>query len=358
MTSKEFYKQLELLAEEKGLTLEQLLEAFEKGLINGYKREHGNTSVRVEFKPEKHEINMFTRRIVIASMEDRDPECEILPILLHQAKEKFHRAKVGDIVEEPVNIKEFGRLAAGQVKQILNQNIKAFERENLYKYFKNLENEMIGAIVIAEDENQLTLNIGQGVSTILPRKELLKNDQVHVGDRITVYISSVATDTKGVKVYVSRNDKHFVIRLLEQYVPEIKEGIIEIKGLARESGERTKIALYSNDPSVEAIGSTVGEGGSRIKYVTNALGGEKIDLYEWSEDPKTLIAHALQPCQVIAVINVDPINKTSLAIVPDDQLSLAIGKNGQNVRLAVQSSNWKIDIKPESVARNQGYEWD
>jgi len=358
MVNKEFYKQLELLAEDKGLSLEQLLEAFEKGLINGYKRENGNTSVRVEFKPEKHELNMFSRRIVIASMDDRDPNCEILPILLGVAKQKHPRIKVGDIIEEPINIKDFGRLAAGQVKQILNQNIKTYEKDNLYKYFKNLENEMIGATVIAEDENQLTLNIGQGVSTLLPRKELLKNDQVNVGDRITVYISAVENAPKGVKVFVSRNDKHFVIRLLEQHVPEIKDGTIEIKGLAREAGDRTKIAVFSNDPNVEAIGSIVGKDGSRIRSVTNALGGEKIDLYEWSDDPKTLVANALQPAEVIAVINVDTYTKTSLAIVPDDQLSLAIGKNGQNVRLAVQSSNWKIDIKPESVARNQGYEWD
>ena len=358
MTSKEFYKQLELLAEEKGLTVDQVLEAFRKGLINGYKREHGNTSVRVEFKPDKHEINMFTRRVVVSSFEDRDPESDILPILISVAKQKNSRVHVGDIIEEPVNIKEFGRLAASQVKQILSQNIKAAERENTYLYFKSMENEMIGARIIAEDEKQLTLDIGQGVTTLLPRKELLKSDEYHTGDRISVYISSVENGTKGVKVFVSRNDKHFVIRLLEQYVPEIKNGEVEIKGIAREAGERCKIALYSNDMNVEAIGSAVGRDSSRIHAVTNALGGEKIDLFEWSDDPKTLIANSLQPSSVVAVINVDTIAKTSLAIVPDDELSLAIGKNGQNVRLAVQATGWKIDIKPESVARDQGYEWD
>lgn len=361
MTSKEFYTQLEIVAEEKGLSLEQLLDAFEKGLINGYKKEFGNSSVRVEFNVEKHTINMYSRRIVVSSLEDRDPESEILPITLTEAKKISRKAKVGDILEEAVNIKDFGRLAAGQVKNILNQNIKTYEKENTYQYFKSLENEMIGATVIGIDEkhdNQLVLSIGNGISTLLPRKELLKSDEVNVGDHINVYVSAVELTTKGPKVYVSRNDKHFVIRLLEQYVSEIHDGIIEIKGIARDAGDRCKIALKSNDPNVEAIGSAVGRDGSRIKDVNNALGGEKIDLYEWSDDPKTLVANALKPAEVIAVINVDPITKTSLAIVPDDQLSLAIGKKGQNVRLAVQSSGWKIDIKTESIAREQGYEWD
>lgn len=357
MTSKEFYKQLEIVAEEKGLKLEQLLDAFEKGLINGYKREFGNSSVRVEFKVEKHEINMYSRRIVVNSYEERDPECEILPISLAEAKKLNRKAKIGDILEESVNIKDFGRLAASQVKNILNQNIKNYEKENSYQYFKSLENEMIGGTVISADENQLVLSIGNGISTVLPRKELLKSDVVNVGDHINVYVSSVELTTKGPKVYVSRNDKHFVIRLLEQYVSEIHDGIVEIKGIARDSGDRCKIALKSNDPNVEAIGSTVGKDGMRIRDVINALGGEKIDLYEWSEDPATLIANALQPAKAIAIINIDPITKTSLAIVDDSQLSLAIGKNGQNVRLAVQSSGWKIDIKSKSLAEEQGYEW-
>ena len=357
MTSKEFYKQLEVVAEERGLTLEQLLDSFKKGLINAYKRNYGNTSVRVEFKPEKNEILMFSQRIVVESLENVDPECEILPILYTEAKKINARAKIGDILEEAVNIKDFGRMAAAQAKQIFNQNIKTYEKENSFQYFKSMENEMISAQVVDINEGYLTLSIGNNVTTLLPKKELLPSDDFYVGDRISVYVTAVEQGTKGPKVYVSRNDKHLVIRILEQQVPEIKEGIVEIKGIARDAGDRCKIAVYSTDPNVDPIGACVGEGSSRIREVVRLLNGEKIDLYRYSEDVKELIANALQPTNVVAVINVDTKTKTSLAIVPDNQLSLAIGKNGQNVRLAVHSCDWKIDIKPVSVAREQGYEW-
>lgn len=357
MISKEFYKQLEVISEERGLSLEQLLDSFQKGLINAHKRTYGNTSVRVEFRPEKHEILMFSRHLVVESLDDVDPECEILPILYTDAKKINSRAKVGDILEEPVNIKDFGRMAASQAKQIFNQNMKNYEKENSFQYFKNMENEMISAQILEITDTHLTLSIGQNVTTLLPKKELLPNDEFFVGDSIRVYVSNVEQGTKGPKVFVSRNDKHLVIRLLEQNVPEIKEGIVEIKGIARDAGDRSKVSVYSNDPTVDPIGACVGENGSRIREVVNSLNGEKVDLYRWSADIKELIANSLQPTNVVAVINVDPKTKTSLAIVPDNQLSLAIGKNGQNVRLAVQSCDWKIDIKPVSVARNQGYEW-
>lgn len=357
MISKEFYKQLEIISEERGLSLEQLLDSFQKGLINAHKRTYGNTSVRVEFRPEKHEILMYSRRLVVETLDDLDPESEILPILYTDAKKINSRAKVGDILEEPVNIKDFGRMAASQAKQIFNQNMKNYEKENSFQYFKNMENEMISAQILEITDTHLTLSIGQNVTTLLPKKELLPNDEFFVGDSIRVYVSNVEQGTKGPKVFVSRNDKHLVIRLLEQNVPEIKEGIVEIKGIARDAGDRSKVSVYSNDPTVDPIGACVGENGSRIREVVNSLNGEKVDLYRWSEDVKELIANSLQPTNVVAVINVDPKTKTSLAIVPDNQLSLAIGKNGQNVRLAVQSCDWKIDIKPVSVARNQGYEW-
>lgn len=357
MTSKEFYKQLDVIAEERGLTVEQILESFRIGLIKAYKREYGNSSVRVEFKPEKHEILMFKRRLVVESFDDFDSESEILPILLSEAKKINIRAKLGEILEEPVNIKDFGRMAAGQAKQILNQQIRTYEKENAFAYFKSIENELITARVTDINENFLTLLIGQDVTTLLPKKELLPNDDFNVGDNIRVYVSSVEQGSKGPKVFVSRNDRHLVIRLLEQAVPEIKEGIVEIKGIARDAGDRSKVAVYSSMEGVDPIGACVGENGARIREVVRALNGEKVDLYRWSSNPVELIANSLQPTNVVAVINVDPMTKTSLAIVPDNQLSLAIGKNGQNVRLAVQSCDWKIDIKSVSVAKDQGYEW-
>lgn len=357
MTSKEFYKQIEVISEERGLSQEQILASFKESLIKAYKRNYGNSSVRVDFRPEKNEILMFSQRLVVESLDECDPESPILPILLSEAKKINARCKVGDILEEPVSIKELGRMAALQAKNVLNQNIKNYEKENTYAYFKSLENELITAKVIDVNDNSLTLSIGQDVTTLLPNKELLPSDSFGVGDNIRVYVTSVEQGTKGPKVYVSRNDRHLVIRLLEQAVPEIKEGIVEIKGIARDAGDRCKIAISTNDENVDPIGACVGPNGSRIREVINALNGEKIDIYRYSDDPATLIANSLQPTKVVAVINIDPKTKTSLAIVPDNQLSLAIGKSGQNVRLAVQSCDWKIDIKSVSLAKEQGFEW-
>lgn len=213
---------------------------------------------------------------------------------------------------------------------------------------------MISAQVVKIDDNYAYLNIGQGTTAVLPKAEWLPNDSFNVGDKISVYIKKVEQTTKDPKVKLSRLDRNLITRLLETYIPEIKEGIIEIKGIARDAGDRSKIAIYSTDPRVDALGSCVGENGARIKEVVQALNGEKIDLYKWSEDPEELIRNSLQPAKVTLVLNIDPKEKTSLAIVPDDQLSLAIGKAGQNVRLAVQSCGWKIDIKSASEARNEG----
>ncbi len=200
----------------------------------------------------------------------------------------------------------------------------------------------------------LTLKLGFNVTTLLPVNELLPNDHLEIGDFVRVYVKKVEQTTKEPKVVVSRIERNLVTRLMENYIPEIKSGIIEIKGIARDPGDRTKIAIYSNDEKVDAIGSCVGEGGSRIREIVNALGGEKVDLYKWSEDPEELIANSLQPASVTKVLNVDPKTKTSQVVVPDDHLSLAIGKQGQNVRLAVQSCGWKIDIMPTSVAYEKG----
>lgn len=357
MVSKEFFKQLEVVSQERGVTVEQLIEAFKKGLLNAYKKHYGDASARVEIRADKHEIFVYSQRIVVENVEDYDLEDEILPISLEEARETNARARVGDIIESAVNIKDFGRLAAAQAKQILNQNIKTYEKENAFVHFKTFENEMIIAEVIDMNENFVTLSIGQNVTTLLPVKELLPNDHFVIGEKIKVYVVSIEQTPKGPKVFVSRNDKNLVTRLLENNIPEIKEGIIEIRGIARDAGERTKIAVFSHDPMVDPIGSCIGENGARIREVIHALNGEKVDVYRWSEDPATLIANALQPATVVAVINIDPKTKTSLAIVPDDQLSLAIGKSGHNVRLAVQSCDWKIDIKSVSLARDQGYEW-
>jgi len=352
MISKEFFENVELMANERGISVEQALEAVREGLIKAYRKANGNASARVEFKPEKNEILMYSQMLVV---DEIDPTLEVGQILLKDAKEISNRYKLGDTVEQKIDPKkEFGRMAVSTGKQTFNQSIRNAERENISEYFKKCENEMIDATVIRLDEKGATLSLANNYTTFLPRREILANDNFTVGEKIKVYLVSVEDAPKGPKITVSRSDKNLVIRLMEQSIPEIQDGTIEIMGIARDAGDRSKVAIYSTDANVDAIGSCVGEKGARINSIVSALNGEKIDLYKYSSTPEELIANSLQPAEVIAVIDVDPKAKTSLAIVPDDQLSLAIGKAGQNVRLAVQSCGWKIDIKSESDAKAEG----
>lgn len=352
MVSKEFFKQMEEIAKERGLELEELMEITKRAIATSVKRET-NKSVRVELNPDKNEVLVYTQQLVVEALGEV-VDGEMSQITLEDAQKIKKSYKVGDVVEMLVNTKEFQRQSAKSAKSTFNSDVRALERKKSYEYFKALEDEMISAIVIEINEKHLILNLGQGVTTILPKNELLKNDQFHVGDRITVYVKKVEQTTKDPKVLVSRSERNLVTRLLESHISEIKDGTIEIKGISRDPGDRCKIAVYSNDPKVDALGSCVGEQGSRIREVVAALNGEKIDLYKWSENPEELIANSLQPAHVTKVLNIDPKAKTSLAIVPDEQLSLAIGKNGQNVRLAVVSCGWKIDIKPTSEAYREG----
>ena len=352
MISKEFFENVELMANERGITVEQALDAVKEGLIKAYRKANGNASARVEFKPEKNEILMYSQRLVV---EEIDPTLEIGQITLADAKEISNRYKLGDTVEQKIDPKkEFGRMAVSTGKQTFNQSIRNAEKGNIAEYFKKCEGEMIDATVLRVDEKGATLSLTNNYTTFLPRREILANDNFVNGTRIKVYLVSVEDTPKGPRITVSRSDKNLVIRLMEQFIPEIQDGTIKIMGIARDAGDRSKVSLYSTDPKVDAIGSCVGEKGARINDIVNALNGEKIDLYQYSNTPEELIANSLQPAEVIAVIDVDPKAKTSLAIVPDDQLSLAIGKAGQNVRLAVQSCGWKIDIKSESDAKNEG----
>lgn len=352
MVSKEFFKQIEEIAKERGLDAEDLIFAFKKALATSVKRETGKT-VRVDINPAKHEILAFTQELVVSEYNE-NPENDMTQILLEDAKKLKSSIKVGEVLELPVSPKDFARQSARAAKSTFSSDLKALERKKAYDFFKKFEGEMISVDVLEANDKHVVISIGQGLTTLLPKSELLKNDNFVPGDRISVYVKKVEETTKDPRVFVSRNDRNLVTRLLESYIPEIKDGIIEIKGISRDAGDRCKIAIMSNDPSVDALGTCVGEAGSRIRGVVNALNGEKIDLYKWSDNPEELIANSLQPAHVAKVLNIDPKNKTSLAIVPDDQLSLAIGKNGQNVRLAVVSCGWKIDIKPVSEAYNDG----
>ena len=362
MINKDFFKMAELDAEARGFEVDEVLKCMERALIGAFKKEHGHTSCRVEFKKEKNEIILSSIHKVVEQYtvyDEENPEVETdepkyAEMLLADAKKIKQSYKVGDLVTQVENLKNYSRLTILSASNVYKQGIRTLEREKAYAYFKELENEMITAEVSNIGERFLTLSLGFNVTSILMLSELLPNDSFKIGDYIRVYVKKVEQTTKEPKVIVSRTERNLVTRLLENYIPEIKSGIIEIKGIARDPGDRTKIAIYSNSPDVDAIGSCVGEGGARIKEIVNALGGEKVDLYQWSENPEELIANSLQPASVTKVLEVDPKNKTSRVVVPDDHLSLAIGKQGQNVRLAVQSCGWKIDIKPTSEAFEKG----
>lgn len=364
MINKKFFEEAEKLAEERKIAVEDVFEIFKKSLENSYKKEFGNTSCRIEIKPEKTAILVYSVRKVVEAYTENNEDLEteeteevtdpIAEILLDDAKKIKASAKVGDVIEWQVNLKEFGRTAIQASKSITNQGVRTKQRELAYEHFKPLENEMVTAEIVNENDKYVILDLGYSGTATLPKSELANGESAEIGRRISVYIKSVEQTNKDPKILVSRSDKQLVIRLMEKYIPEIADGTIEIKGIARDAGDRSKIAIYSNDNNVDAIGSCVGEGGSRIREVVNALGGEKIDLYKWSENPEELITNSLQPANVTKVLSIDPKTKSSVVVVPDAHLSLAIGKSGQNVRLAVQSCGYKIDIIPVSVAYERG----
>lgn len=355
MVNKELFKILEEYAVECGVEFEELLEVLKKSLAASAKKIDPKSSINVKVNVEKNEIVIQAQKRVVEKLSEGTEELEMAEITLEEAKLVKPHAKVGDIITKNISTKDdFGRQAARSAKSTFASNIKSLLREKAYNYFKEFEDEMISATVLENKETFVTLSIGQGITTILPKSEFLPNDSFLPGDRIKVYVKKVEQTSKDPKVKVSRIDRNLITRLLENYIPEIKDGTIQIKGIARDAGDRCKIAIYSTDPKVDALGSCVGENGNRIKEVVTSLNGEKIDLYKWSDDPEELIKNSLQPAKVTIVLDIDPKEKTSLAVVPDDQLSLAIGKAGQNVRLAVQSCGWKIDIKPVSEAYQEG----
>jgi N utilization substance protein A len=342
MISKEFFKALEQVAEDRGVSKDKILDIFGKGLLNAYKKDYnGQQNAKVVFNEEKAEILIMATYLVVDTV---DPEAEKgTQITVDDAQELKKNARVGDIIEVRVTPKDFGRIAASSAKQILTQGLKQLERERNYEIFTDKVGEMVIAEVVAINNEFVTLFLGYETETSIPARDLLESDLV-IGNHVRVYITKVEQTTKGPKVYVSRTDRNLVKRLMENAIPELQEGIVEIMGLARDPGDRCKVCVSSNNPKVDPLGACLGRNGSRIREVIDLLNGEKIDIYKWSDDPKELVANAIQPAKSVAVI-VDPKEKTAIAIVPDDQLSLAIGKKGQNARLAVQSSGWKIDIK-------------
>ncbi len=340
--NKEFIDAIYDLEKEKGISKDILIEAIELALVSAYKRNYGTSqNVRVNIDREQGDIDVFMRMDVVAEIED-----ELTQISIEEAQEIDPRYEVGDVVEYQVTPKDFGRIAAQTAKQVVVQRIREAERGMVFDDYIERQGEMVTGVVQRISNGTIFVDMGK-TEALLPVTEQVPGEKYNVNDRIKVYIMDVKKTAKGPQVFLSRSHPAIVKRLFELEVPEIQDGTVEIKSIAREAGSRTKMAVFTEDENVDPVGACVGNRGVRVQAVVDELFGEKIDIITWSDDPKVLIKNVLNPAKVEEVV-VDDEEKAALAIVPDYQLSLAIGKEGQNVRLAARLCGWKIDIKSHS----------
>ncbi|MGQ9512309.1 transcription termination factor NusA [Thermodesulfitimonas sp.] len=338
----EFLRALRDLEKESGLSTEMLLEAIEAALLSAYRRHFGSTqNARVYIDREMGECRVFARRVVVESVSD--PRAEIS---LAEAKAIDPRYEVGNIVELEVTPRDFGRIAAQTAKQVVVQRIREAERNMIYEMYASREGDIITGTVQRVEQRHVYIELGK-TEAVLPPAEQIPGERYRPGDRIRAFILEVRKTPKGPQILVSRTHPGFLRRLFEIEVPEIQEGLVEMKAVAREAGVRSKIAVYSRDPNVDPVGACVGPKGVRVQAVVNELRHEKIDVVRWDPDPSRFIAEALSPAKAVAV-EVWEEEKIARVIVPDSQLSLAIGKEGQNARLVAKLTGWKIDIKSES----------
>lgn len=344
----DFLEALDQLAREKGIDKEVLLEAIEAALISAYKRNFNSAgNVRVDIHRDTGEVRVFARKNVVDEPTDMR-----LEISLDAARDMNPSYALTDVVEIEVTPRDFGRIAAQTAKQVVTQRIREAERSVIYGKFVDREEEVVTGVVQRVDSRVVYIDVG-GTEAILPHSEQMPTDSFRMGDRVKVFIARVERTTKGPQIVVSRSHPGLLKRLFEFEVPEIYDGIVEIKAVSREAGFRSKIAVHSRNPEVDPIGACVGARGSRVQSVVAELNGEKVDIVEWSEDPATFVSNALSPAKVIEV-QIDQTDKVARTIVPDYQLSLAIGKEGQNARLAARLTGWKVDIKSESQAAGSG----
>ena len=338
----DFMKAIDDLIKEKGLTKEIVMEAIESALVAAYKKNYGTSqNVRVVFDGDLDGLEVLMRKDVVEEVED-----EFTQISLEDALEIDHRYQVGDVVEYQVTPQNFGRIAAQTAKQVVVQKIREAERGMVFENYVNRQGDLITGVVQRISNETIFVNIGN-TEGILVARERAAGERFRVNDRIKAYIMDVRKNPKGPQIFLSRTHPGFVERLFELEVPEIEDGIVEIRSIAREAGSRTKIAVYTEEEDVDPVGACVGSGGSRVRNIVDELFGEKIDITVWDDDPYVLIRNVLSPAEVEEVL-LDEELMEATAVVPDFQLSLAIGKEGQNVRLAARLSGWKIDIKSHS----------
>ncbi|MGX0035204.1 transcription termination/antitermination protein NusA [Staphylococcus auricularis] len=348
MSSNELLLATEYLEKEKKIPREVLIDAIEAALITAYKKNYDSArSVRVELNMDEGTFKVIARKNVVDEVFDDRDEVDISTAL-----EKNPAYEVGDIYEEDVTPNDFGRVGAQAAKQAVVQRLRDAEREILYNEFIDKEEDIMTGIIDRVDHRYVYVNLGR-TEAVLSSAERSPNEQYIPNERIKVYVNKVEQTTKGPQIYVSRSHPGLLKRLFEQEVPEIFDGTVIVKSVAREAGDRSKISVYSEMDDIDAVGACVGAKGSRVEAVVEELGGEKIDIVQWDKDPKIFVKNALSPSQVLEVI-VDEEDQSTLVVVPDYQLSLAIGKRGQNARLAAKLTGWKIDIKSETDAREAG----
>ncbi|WP_226528318.1 transcription termination factor NusA [Metabacillus niabensis] len=346
--SSELLDALTILEKEKGISKEIIIEAIEAALISAYKRNFNQAqNVRVDLNRETGTMKVFARKDVVD--EVYDPRLEIS---LGEAQSINPNYVVNDVIEMEVTPKDFGRIAAQTAKQVVTQRVREAERGVIYGEFIDREEDIMTGIVQRIDNKFIYVSLGK-IEALLPVSEQMPNETYRPHDRIKVFITKVEKTTKGPQIFVSRTHPGLLKRLFEIEVPEIYDGTVEIKSVSREAGDRSKISVHSENPEVDPVGSCVGPKGQRVQAIVNELKGEKIDIVKWSQDPVEFVANALSPSKVVEVL-VDEGEKATTVIVPDYQLSLAIGKRGQNARLAAKLTGWKIDIKSESDAEKAG----
>lgn len=348
MINQDFFLALEELEKQKGISADEFIAALENALVIAYKKSTGvSGGVEVRLNPEKKAIKIYSVRSVVEEVVDPEKE-----ISVEEAREIKKSYKAGDVVSVEIISKNFGRIAAQTAKQVLMQKLREIEHENTVNEFEDKEGELMACTVRRIEDGNVYVEIGGNqIEGVLMPRDQVPGEKYELNQRLNVYVKKVKNSGRLAQIVVSRTANGLVKRLFENEVPEIKQGVVLVKGVARDPGQRTKIAIYSEDPTVDAVGACVGNKGARVNAIVAELGGEKIDIIPWSENPLEYISSALSPARVIKVVQTG--DESAMAVVPDDKLSLAIGRSGQNARLAVRLTGWKIDVKSESAAMTE-----
>ncbi|MFZ5907280.1 MAG: transcription termination factor NusA [Nitrospirota bacterium] len=340
--SKELCYVIDQISREKGISRDVLIETLRSALLSAARRKYsGRTNIDLLIDPKTCDINAFEIKNIVANVTNQDEE-----ISLEEARKISPDAQEGETLNIPLDLHDFSRMAAQTAKQVIFQKVREAERDVIYNEFKDKVGQIVSGVVMRKERGIYFLNLGK-TEALLPVKETLPNESLKRGDNVRVYIEEVKVTSKGPVILVTRTSPQFVASLFSMEVPEINDGLVVIHNIVREPGERTKLAVYSQNPSIDPVGACVGMKGTRVQSIVRELRGERIDIIPWTEDPRQLVARALSPASVDR-IGINEETKTAMVVVNDQQLSLAIGKKGQNVRLAMKLTGWDIDILSES----------